>query len=39
MDSREPNGGNIGFLDGHVAWRHFKEMYERYSVQGVVFWW
>jgi len=39
MDSREPDGGNIGFLDGHVAWRHFKEMYERYSVQGVVFWW
>jgi len=39
MNSREPDGGNIGFLDGHVTWRHFKDMYERYSVQGVVFWW
>ncbi len=35
----EPSGGNIGFLDGHVAWRDFKDMYERYGIQGVRFWW
>ena len=35
----EPSGGNIGFLDGHVSWRHFKDMYQRYRVQGVTFWW
>jgi hypothetical protein len=38
MDRREPDGGNIGFLKGQVAWRHFQGMYERYRVQGVVFW-
>ena len=35
----EPTGGNIGFLDGHVTWRPFKDMYQRYRVQGVIFWW
>ena len=35
----EPTGGNIGYLDGHVSWRHFKNMYQRYSIQGVHFWW
>jgi len=39
MKGDEPDGGNIGFLDGHAAWRHFPEMYERYSIQGVDFWW
>ena len=36
---KEPAGSNIGFLDGHVTWRPFKDMYQRYRVQGVTFWW
>ncbi|MCF7974137.1 MAG: type II secretion system GspH family protein [Phycisphaerae bacterium] len=39
MRGDKPDGGNIAFLDGHAAWRHFEAMYERYSIQGVVFWW
>jgi prepilin-type N-terminal cleavage/methylation domain-containing protein/prepilin-type processing-associated H-X9-DG protein len=39
MKRDEPDGGNIGFLDGHAGWRHFTEMYERYGIQGVSFWW
>jgi len=35
----EPDGSNIGFLDGHVTWRHFDDMYQRYGIQGVKFWW
>lgn len=35
----EPDGSNIGFLDGHVNWRHFEDIYQRYGIQGVVFWW
>jgi prepilin-type N-terminal cleavage/methylation domain-containing protein/prepilin-type processing-associated H-X9-DG protein len=40
-DPREPTGGNIGFLDGHVTWRHFEDMYQRYKPpwQNVIFWW
>ena len=38
-DIKEPAGSNIGFLDGHVTWRHFEKMYQRYGIQGVVFWW
>lgn len=38
-DIKEPTGGNIGFLDGHVTWRHFENMYQRYGIQGVIFWW
>jgi prepilin-type N-terminal cleavage/methylation domain-containing protein/prepilin-type processing-associated H-X9-DG protein len=38
-DPIEPSGGNIGFLDGHVTWRHFEDMYQRYEIQGVIFWW
>ena len=34
----EPLGGNIGFLDGHVAWRPFSEMVVRYG-QDRLFWW
>ncbi|MBP8303302.1 MAG: hypothetical protein KBE04_04155 [Phycisphaerae bacterium] len=34
----EPWGGNIGFLDGHVAWRPFKDMQERYG-DAPGFWW
>ena len=33
----EPAGGNIGYLDGHVDWRHFSEMYNRYG--NPTFWW
>ena len=37
---QQPLGANIGFLDGHVAWRHFKEMEPRYTVtSGLTFWW
>jgi prepilin-type processing-associated H-X9-DG protein len=36
----EPWGGNIGFLDGHVAWRPFKDMGKRYGGNGSpIFWW
>jgi prepilin-type processing-associated H-X9-DG protein len=27
----EPLGGNIGFVDGHVAWRPFHDMGGRYG--------
>ncbi|MBN2212056.1 MAG: type II secretion system protein, partial [Sedimentisphaerales bacterium] len=30
MSQKEPKGGNIGFLDGHVRWRHFNEMEYRF---------
>jgi len=33
----EPLGGNIGFLGGHVEWRHFRDMESRYG--GPAFWW
>jgi len=33
----EPLGGNIGFLRGHVEWRHFRDMEHRYG--GPTFWW
>ena len=37
---QQPLGANIGFLDGHVAWRHFKDMELRYSISaGLTFWW
>jgi prepilin-type N-terminal cleavage/methylation domain-containing protein/prepilin-type processing-associated H-X9-DG protein len=39
MKGEKPDGGNIAFLDGHAVWRNFDQMYERYSVQGVSFWW
>jgi prepilin-type N-terminal cleavage/methylation domain-containing protein/prepilin-type processing-associated H-X9-DG protein len=38
MEKGKPEGGNIGFLDGHGSWRHFKDMYERYT-EGYDFWW
>ena len=34
----EPWGGNIGYLDGHVAWRPFKDMRRRYGATPG-FWW
>ncbi|MCP4452687.1 MAG: hypothetical protein GY809_14590 [Planctomycetes bacterium] len=30
----EPQGGNIGFLDSHVAWRSFEKMEARYGGSG-----
>jgi len=33
-----PAGGNLGFKDGHVAWRPFTQMTPR-TAQGTVFWW
>ncbi len=39
MDRRDPDGANIGFLDGHQEWRHFENMNQRYTKQGVFFWW
>jgi len=34
----EPAGGNIGFADGHLEWRKFKEM-EHQVTWGMWFWW
>ncbi len=34
----EPLGGNIGFLDGHVDWRHFGDMAGRFGGNRL-FWW
>ncbi len=39
MDKKDPDGANVGFLDGHQEWRHFENMYQRYTKQGVFFWW
>lgn len=36
--AREPAGGNIGFVDGHVQWRLFDEMEIRYQA-GPYWWW
>jgi|ERR1017187_1140313 competence protein ComGC len=33
-----PAGGNLGFKDGHVAWRKFELMSPR-TTSGSVFWW
>lgn len=33
-----PAGGNLGFKDGHVAWRKFDNMDQR-CASGVSFWW
>lgn len=34
----KPLGGNIGFVDGHVAWRPFDQMQIR-AVTGINCWW
>jgi prepilin-type N-terminal cleavage/methylation domain-containing protein/prepilin-type processing-associated H-X9-DG protein len=37
---KEGAGGNIGFVDGHVKWRHFKDMERRYGSTGMpIHWW
>jgi len=38
MKGVKPQGGNILFLDGHVAWRPFSEMRLRCSAGNVEFW-
>ena len=35
---REGAGGNMGFTDGHVRWRHFKEMERRYGGSPIHWW-
>lgn len=37
-DDSEPLGGNAGFLDGHVEWRHFSDMAGRFGGNRL-FWW
>lgn len=39
MDRGDPDGGNVGFLDGHGGYGHFEDRHERYGVQGGVFCW
>jgi len=39
MYKKDPDGINIGFLDGHQEWRHFDKTHQRYMIQGVYFWW
>ncbi len=34
----EPRGGNIGFLDGHLEWRNFDKMEDRYG-DTTHYWW
>ena len=37
---KEGAGGNIGFVDGHVKWRHLKEMEIRVGGSGMpAHWW
>jgi len=31
INEKEPAGGNIGFVDGHVAWRPFSQMEMRWT--------
>jgi prepilin-type N-terminal cleavage/methylation domain-containing protein/prepilin-type processing-associated H-X9-DG protein len=40
MDRGLPSGGNMAFLDGHTAWRPFKEMESRYNTgnRDIRFW-
>jgi prepilin-type N-terminal cleavage/methylation domain-containing protein len=33
-----PSGGNVGFKDGHVSWRKFRDMSQR-CISGRGFWW
>jgi len=38
---KEPYGGNVGFVDGHVQWRDFKDMANRITTYsgGPMWWW
>ena len=37
-DDEEPEGGNIGFLDGHIEWRDFEDMEDRVG-STTHYWW
>ncbi len=40
VNERKAAGGNIGFADGHVEWRPFSKMKERFVLGACpVFWW
>jgi prepilin-type processing-associated H-X9-DG protein len=41
ITEKEPAGGNIGFVDGHVTWRPFSQMENRLGTiyDCPVFWW
>jgi len=40
ITDREPAGGNIGFVDGHVEWRPFSQMERRWDPIGCpIAWW
>ncbi len=37
---KEPYGGNVGFVDGHIEWRPFSRMYHRFGYSSCPsFWW
>jgi competence protein ComGC len=38
LNGNIPAGGNVGFKDGHVAWRKFELMAPR-TISGPSFWW
>ena len=38
LKGKVPTGGMIGYKDGHVSWRKFKDMIPRTN-SGKVFWW
>jgi len=38
LKGKFPDGGNIGFKDGHVIWRKFDLMDQR-ATTGQSFWW
>jgi prepilin-type N-terminal cleavage/methylation domain-containing protein len=38
MSGLLPSGGDVGMLDGHAAWRKFKDMHVR-TTQYPYFWW
>jgi prepilin-type N-terminal cleavage/methylation domain-containing protein len=38
LNGRFPSGGDVGFKDGHVAWRKFGDMNQQ-SAKGESFWW
>lgn len=35
----QPAGGNVGFKDGHIRWRNFKNMSQRAIAPSIGFWW
>ncbi|HTL72595.1 MAG TPA: hypothetical protein VL863_04770, partial [bacterium] len=43
LKNNMPMGGNIGYKDGHVAWRKFKTSSSEYmtprTTAGINFWW